>query len=111
MAKVPLQSSRSVSTAEEVRYEQKQVMLEEEQDLSPREVQTGLSVLGVLRMHYNKKHNKVNVILEHREERTKRPLQLSSPSRHQVSGHITTQANMGSGKNCPWRKAPANSYL
>lgn len=36
MAKVPLQSSRSVSTAEEVRYEQKQVMLEEEQDLSPR---------------------------------------------------------------------------
>lgn len=36
MAKVPLQSSRSVSAAEEVRHEQKQVMLEEEQDLSPR---------------------------------------------------------------------------
>lgn len=70
-----------------VRRGQKQVMLQEEQYLSPGRSPDMAEGLGMLRS-------------------TQRPLPLSAPAGHPAPGHGAPQTNMDSGE----RKAPVNSY-
>lgn len=86
-AAVPSQPLGSLSTREELRRGQKQVVLQEEQYLSPGRSPDRAEGLGMLRS-------------------TQRPLPLSAPAGHPAPGHGAPQTNMDSGE----RKAPVNSY-